>query len=60
MYLMKLVCDLTLEETARRFNVASYGAVGWACSGVRQQMRSDNRFRQEVERIRARISQQKT
>jgi hypothetical protein len=30
MYLVKRCCDLTLQETATRFRVRSYGLVGWA------------------------------
>ena len=29
-YLMKQLCDLTLQETATDFGVRSYGVVGWA------------------------------
>ena len=35
MYLVKRLCDLTLQETATHFGVESYGVVGWACAQVR-------------------------
>jgi len=30
MYLVKGLCDMTLNEEAERFGVNSYGVVGWA------------------------------
>lgn len=60
MYLVHRLCDLTLRETAERFGVGSYGAVGWACSKVAHRLRQAKEFRVRVERIVARISQQKT
>ena len=31
MYLVKRLCDMTLNEVAGMFVVSSYGVVGWAC-----------------------------
>lgn len=52
MYLVKELCDLTLREIAERFGTGSYGAVGWACHGVRSRMESDPEFRERVANIR--------
>ncbi len=59
MYLVKRLCDLTLQETAERFNVRSYGVVGWACLGVQSRMDSDKKLRKRVEILKQRIYQQK-
>jgi REP element-mobilizing transposase RayT len=59
MYLVKRLCDLTLQETAQRFNVGSYGVVGWACHGVQSKMDSDKKLRKRVEILKQRIYQQK-
>jgi REP element-mobilizing transposase RayT len=58
MYLVKELCDLKLQEIARRFGTGSYGAVGWACHGVTSRMESDAKFRDRVGAIR-RSCQQK-
>ncbi len=55
MYLVKRCCDLTLQETATRFRVGSYGLVVWACHGVKSKMEADDRFRRKVEIIQMRI-----
>ena len=52
MYLVKELCDLTLQEIAERFGTGSYGAVGWACHGVTSRMESDAKFRDRVGAIR--------
>jgi len=52
MYLVKELCDLKLQEIARRFGTGSYGAVGWACHGVTSRMESDAKFRDRVGAIR--------
>lgn len=59
MYLVKRYCDLTLQETAERFGVKSYGVVGWACHGVQVKMEAGRKFREKVEGIERRITQQK-
>lgn len=59
MYLVKELCDLTLQEIAQRFGMGSYGAVGWACHGIGARIESDGKFRKRIARIRA-ICQQKT
>ena len=59
MYLVKRWCDLTLQETASRFRVGSYGLIAWACHGVQSKMLADDRFRRRIEDIQRRISQQK-
>ena len=41
MYLVKRLCDMTLNEVAGMFGVSSYGVVGWACNWVRVKMDSD-------------------
>lgn len=59
MYLLRQLCDMRLQEIAQRFGVGSYGAVGWACHGVRSKMQSERRFQKHVEEIKALICQQK-
>ena len=39
-YLVKRLCDLTLQETAAHFGVESYGVVARACAQVRTENRS--------------------
>jgi len=51
MYLVKRLCDLTLNEVAQRFGVRSYGVVGWACKGIRKKIESNRAFKRKVERI---------
>jgi chromosomal replication initiation ATPase DnaA len=60
MYLVHRLCDLTLQEIAAHFGVASYGAVAWACSQVRQRMAKDKALRDRITALEERISQQKT
>lgn len=60
MYLVKQLCDLRLQQIAEQFGIGSYGAVGWACHGVRLKAQSDRRFQKQVEQIKALICQQKT
>ncbi len=48
MYLVKRLCDLTLQETATQFSVTSYGVVGWAGAQVRSKLSHDFRFRRQV------------
>ncbi len=52
MYLVKELCDLTLQEIARQFGTGSYGSVGWACHRVRSKMELDAKFRKRVASIR--------
>jgi len=52
MYMIKELCDLRLQEIAERFGTGSYGAVGWACHGVKSRMQSDATFRDRVGSIR--------
>lgn len=59
MYLVKRLCDLTLQETAGHFGVASYGVVGWACAQVRAKLKRDKRFKTQVEQVENVFSQQK-
>jgi REP element-mobilizing transposase RayT len=51
MYLVKRLCDITLQQTADNFGVGSYGVVGWACHGVREKLKLDGGFRRRVEGI---------
>ena len=51
MYLVKRLCDLTLQDTAKEFGVRSYGVVGWACAQVKSKMQQDSSFRKRVTRV---------
>ncbi len=55
-YLVRELCDLTLQQTADLFGVGRYGLVGWACHGVRSNIASDRTFQQQVERLQTLIS----
>jgi len=59
MYLVPRLCDLTLKETAGKFNVSSYGVVGWNGNGVRMRLQVSRSFRNRIESLEARICQQK-
>jgi hypothetical protein len=59
MYLVKRLCDLTLQETATHFGVESYGVMGWACAQVRAIQTTDPCFKKRVARVAALIRQQK-
>jgi len=59
MFLVKLLCDLTLPETAREFGVISYGAVGLACAVVRAKQDAAPQFKKPVEEVEALLSQPK-
>ena len=56
MYLVKRLCDITLQQTADSFGVGSYGVVGWACHGVRERLKVDGGFRKRVEEIEREIN----
>jgi hypothetical protein len=58
MYLVKRLCDLTLQETAGHFGVESYGVVGWACAQMRAKQATDPRFKKRVAQVEVQISQQ--
>ena len=60
MYLVKRLCDLTLQDTAADVGVESYGVVGWACAQVLAKQAADKGFKKRVEQVEALISQQKT
>jgi len=60
MYLVRRRCDQTLQETAKLFNVGSYGVVGWACHGVRLRMEKERKFCDQINAVAAGIYQQKT
>lgn len=60
MYLVRRCCDQTLQETAKLFNVGSYGAVGWACHEVRLRMQKEHRFSDQINTVAEGIYQQKT
>lgn len=51
MYLVKRLCGLTLQETAKQFGVGSYGVVGWACHAIRTKMESDKGFKVKIKKI---------
>ncbi|MBI1871655.1 MAG: transposase [Chlamydiae bacterium] len=62
-YLSHEECDLKHKEIAQRFNINSYGVVGWHCSKVREKLKEDKRFEKRVRGIRERLRatiQQKT
>ena len=59
MYLVKRLCDITLNEVAWIFGVGSYGVVGWSCNWVRVKMEKDKRFRNKVKGIMNKIYKQK-
>jgi chromosomal replication initiation ATPase DnaA len=59
MYLVTRCCDRTLGEAASLFGLGSYGAVGWACHGVKVKMEREQKFRDQLERIAADVWQQK-
>jgi chromosomal replication initiation ATPase DnaA len=58
MYLVKRLCDLTLQETATQFGVTSYGVVGWACAQVRAKLVKVPRFKKQVAQVERLIIQQ--
>ena len=60
MYLVKRLCDLTLQDTAADVGVESYGVVGWACAQLWGNQAADKGFKKRVEQVEALISQQKT
>jgi len=51
MYLVKRLCEHTLNEVAQRFGVRSYRVVGWACNGIRKKIESNRVFKRKLERI---------
>ena len=59
MYLVKRLCDMTLNEVAEMFGVSSYGVVGWACNWVKVKMEKDKRLRKKIEEIRNKTYKQK-
>lgn len=59
MFLVKRLCDLTLQETAERFGVGSYGVIGWACHAIRSKMDTDKELKRKVEKIHGLSNQQK-
>lgn len=59
MFLVKRLCDLTLQETAERFGVGSYGVIGWACHAIRSKMDADRELKRKVEKIHGLVNQQK-
>jgi chromosomal replication initiation ATPase DnaA len=59
MYLVKRLCDLTLQETAAHFVVGSYGVVGWTCTQMRAKQAEDARFTKRVAQVESLMKQQK-
>ncbi len=55
MYLVRRLCDLTLQKTAGHF-----GVVGWPCAQVRAKRSADRRFKKRVEQVEISFNQQKT
>ncbi|HEY5648612.1 MAG TPA: transposase [Nitrospiria bacterium] len=59
MFLVSRMCELTLQQAAGKFNVSSYGVVGWNCHGVLARMNSERKFKKRIEGLKERIIQQK-
>ncbi len=60
MYLVKRLCDLTLQETATHFGVESHGGVGWPAAQVgAKEGDRDQSFKNRLEQVEAEIGQQK-
>jgi chromosomal replication initiation ATPase DnaA len=59
MYIVKRLCDITLNEVARVFGVGSYGVVVWACNWVRVKMERDKGFGKKVDEIMNKTYKQK-
>jgi hypothetical protein len=53
LYLVKRLCDLTLQETGTHFGEESYGVVGWARSQVRAKQAVDQPSKKRVEQVEA-------
>jgi chromosomal replication initiation ATPase DnaA len=51
MYLVKRLCDITLNEVAGVIGVGSYGVAGWVCNWVRVKMERDKGFKEKVDEI---------
>lgn len=45
-------CDLKYKEIAERFNLRSYGTVGWVCTKMRERLQSDNGLMGRLNKIR--------
>ena len=43
-FLVSRIGDMTLQQTAGRFNVGSYGVAGWNSHGVLAKMNSENKL----------------
>ena len=51
MYLVKRLCDLTLQETAEEFGVTSYGTIGWAIAQVKKMRMKDKALDRNIDRV---------
>ncbi len=51
MHLVKRLCDLTLQETAKEFGVTSYGTIGWASAQVKMRQAKDKGFERQINRV---------
>jgi REP element-mobilizing transposase RayT/predicted house-cleaning noncanonical NTP pyrophosphatase (MazG superfamily) len=63
-YLTYQECGLTHQEIAKRFNIGSYGAIGWYCAKAREKMAQAKGLQRRLEEIRQALrrvtGQQKT
>lgn len=52
MYLVRELCNKSLNNIAELFSLRSYGGVGAACSVIEKQLKVDRNFRRRLEQIR--------
>jgi chromosomal replication initiation ATPase DnaA len=55
MYLMKRCCDRTLAEIAECFGTHGYANESWNCRVVESEMAKEIKFKDQIEKIAARI-----
>jgi chromosomal replication initiation ATPase DnaA len=60
MYLVKHCCDRTLPEIAKYFGTNGYATVSWNCRVVEFKMAKETKFKDQIEKITASISQRST
>ena len=52
MYLVRELCNKSLNNIAELFSLRSYGGVGAACSVIEKQLKVDRNLRRRLEQIR--------
>ena len=52
MYLVRELCNKSLNNIAELFSLGSYGGVGAACSVIEKQLKVDRGLRRRIEQIR--------